>query len=107
MPGVGEVFEYLSRLREPLRIPNLSNHIGTLGLPDVRLPIEVSSILTAPIRYRGLVVGSIYLGRNFEDEESPRRMKKSWSDLPLSPRSSFRTRAYTERNGGREPTWKP
>ena len=69
MPGVGEVFEYLSRLREPLRIPNLSNHIGTLGLPDVRLPIEVSSILTAPIRYRGLVVGSIYLGRNFEDEE--------------------------------------
>ena len=69
MPGGWEVFQYLSELPQPLRVPDISSHTRSLGLPDLQLPIEVSPFLTAPIRYRGLAVGNIYLGRSDEDGE--------------------------------------
>lgn len=67
MPGGWEVFQYLSGLKEPLRVSNITSHIRSLGLPDLRLPVEVSFILTAPIKCRDLAVGNLYLGRHDED----------------------------------------
>ena len=62
------VYRYLSGLREPLRIRNYRDHIGSLGLSDF-LPFSVSSFLTAPIRHAGRAVGNIYLGKQGPGDE--------------------------------------
>ena len=70
------VYQYLSGLREPLRIRNYHDYIASVGLSDF-LPFSVSSFLTAPIRHAGRAEGNIYLakqepGGEFtqEDEET-------------------------------------
>ena len=80
IPGWPTHFAYLSRLPGPLRIPDLLSHIRSLGLPEMRPPIDVSekvSFLAFPVLHRRERVGSIYLaekegGREFtrEDEET-------------------------------------
>ncbi len=79
IPNWPKHFQYLSRLPGPLRIPDLLTHIRSLGLPELRPPIDVSekvSFLAFPVLHRGERVGSIYLaekelGQEFthEDEE--------------------------------------
>ena len=78
-PGWSKHFEYLSMIPGPLRVPDLLAHIESLGLPELRPPVEVServSFLAFPVLLRGERVGSIYLAekqgqREFiqEDEE--------------------------------------
>ena len=73
------LLECLSGLTEPLRVGNFFSHTSSLGFPDFRLPVPVSSdpaFLAAPIYHRGERMGHIYLlekdgGREFtpEDEE--------------------------------------
>ena len=80
MPGWPQHFEYLAGIPAPLRVPDLLEHIRSLGLPELRPPLEVSekvSFLAAPVLLRGQRVGSIYLaekeqGQGFtqEDEET-------------------------------------
>ena len=74
--GLG-FFEYLSGLTTPLRLSNITGYLGALGMGEFTPPIPVSSLLVAPIRHRGVGVGTIYLaheaeGREFsqEDEET-------------------------------------
>ena len=74
--GLG-FFEYLSGLKEPLRVSNITGHLSALGMPDFSPPMPASSLLVAPIRHQGVGVGTIYLaheaeGREFsqEDEET-------------------------------------
>ena len=74
------LLEYLTRLSEPLRLPDFFSHTRALGFPGFRLPLPVSeapAFLVAPVRHRGEVVGHIYLvdtadGREFTagDEET-------------------------------------
>ena len=54
-------FEYFRDLTEPLRVPDLHSYMKSQGLPELRLPMTLSSLLTAPIRHRGEGAGSIYL----------------------------------------------
>ena len=70
-------FERLSNLPGPLRVADFAGHVRALGLPELRLPVPVSSFLAAPIRHRGEGVGNIYAaksdpGTEFsrEDEET-------------------------------------
>lgn len=80
IPGWQEHFGYLARLDGPLRVPDLLEHLRSLGLPEMRPPVEVSpqvSFLGFPLLHRGQRAGSIYLaekegGREFtpEDEET-------------------------------------
>ena len=72
-----EFFEYLSGLEEPLRVSNIAGHLDALGMPEFSPPVSASALLVAPIRHRGVGVGTIYLahetaGREFsrEDEET-------------------------------------
>ena len=74
--GLG-FFEYLSGLREPLRVSDIDRHLKVLNMPDFLPSVPVSSVLVAPIRHLGVRVGTIYLahekgGREFtqEDEET-------------------------------------
>ena len=71
--GLG-FFEYLSGLEEPLRVSNTSGHLRALGMPEFLPPIAITSLMIAPIRHRGVGVGTIYLahgtdGREFTQED--------------------------------------
>ena len=80
VPEGTRLFEYLGSIEGPLRVTDLLGHMKSLGLPDFRLPVEVSpllSFLAAPVLHRGERVGNIYLagkepGEGFtrEDEET-------------------------------------
>ena len=71
LPDGVQLFEYLSGLPAPLRLPDLFGHLRSLGLPELRPPFAVGpvmSFLAAPVLHRGERVGNFYLG---EKEASP------------------------------------
>ncbi len=77
MPGGLGFFEYLSGLREPLRVSDVDRYLKVLNMPDFLPGVPVTSLLVAPILHRGTGVGTIYLahgpdGMEFtqEDEET-------------------------------------
>ena len=80
LPESRKHFEYLGRIPGPLRVPDILAHIRSLGLPELKPPLEVGekvSFLASPVLHRGERVGSIYLaekehGKEFtqEDEET-------------------------------------
>ena len=78
LPSGPQFFEYLSNIRESLRLRDFHSHTRALGLPEFRPPMPVSAVLSflgAPIRHRGEWVGAIYVGENEqeftrEDEET-------------------------------------
>ncbi len=75
-----EVFNYLNSLQEPIRIPDLSAHIRSVDLPELRQPLPLTnslSFLAAPVFHRGERMGNIFLGEkesggefSLEDEET-------------------------------------
>ena len=66
-PASMQFFEYLSGLREPLRVPDSHGHTRSLGLSEFRT-VPVKAFLSAPIRHQREGVGNIYLAR---DEDGP------------------------------------
>ena len=68
-------FEHLSRLPEPLRLPDFASYIRELGLPEIGPPIgPIGSFLSTPIRHLGRQVGNFYLsdkedGAEFSPED--------------------------------------
>ncbi len=71
--GLG-FFEYLSGLAEPLRVPNIDDHLRALNMPEFLPSVPVTSLLVAPIRHHGVGVGTIYLthgedGGEFSQED--------------------------------------
>ena len=74
--GLG-FFEYLSGLEEPLRVSDIDRHLRDLDMPRFLPSVPLRSLLVAPVRHQGIVIGTIYLahdteGREFsqEDEET-------------------------------------
>ncbi len=66
LPDALKLFEHLGNITQPMRLPDLSGHVRSLGLPEPRLPGGASlpkSFLAAPIRHRGERVGNIFLGK--------------------------------------------
>ena len=71
-------FEYVSRIREPLRLRDFHSHARALGLPEFPPAMTASSrlsFLAAPIRHRTEHMGAIYVDEkqgefNQEDEET-------------------------------------
>ena len=77
MPEGLKIFEYLSNIPGPLRVPDFASYTRSLGIPEFHLPTKISACLGAPISHRGEDVGNIYLakrepGQEFtrEDEET-------------------------------------
>ena len=62
-------FHYLNGIAEPLRIRDLLGHVREAGLPDLRVPMQVSAFLMTPIRCRGDRVGNIYIAKSGPGEE--------------------------------------
>ena len=72
LPDALKLFEHLGDTAEPLRLPDLSGHIRSLGLPEPRLPGGATlpkAFLAAPIRHRGERVGNIFLGKAGSDHD--------------------------------------
>ena len=64
LPGGMRLFEYLSGISEPLRLPDLLGHIRSLGLPEFRPPLAVGpvvSFLAAPVLHRDQRAGNVYV----------------------------------------------
>ena len=64
LPEGPGLFDYLCRLREPLRLRDFHAHTRSLGLPEFHPPMPVSpalSFLGAPIGHRGESVGNFFL----------------------------------------------
>ena len=77
MPEGPKIFEYLSTFPKPLRVRDFASHAQSLGFPEFRPPVEVSSYLATAIRHRGESVGNIHLAKgesaqafSREDEET-------------------------------------
>ena len=69
--GLG-FFEYLSGLPEPLRVSNIYSHLRELGMPEFMPSVPLTSLLVAPIRHRGVGIGTIYLGHEQDGREFTR-----------------------------------
>ena len=71
--GLG-VFQALTNISEPVRIPDLTEHVRGLGFGDfaIPLPVGVFSFLAAPIFHRGARVGHVFVGYKDAGEEFTR-----------------------------------
>ena len=72
MPEGLRLFEYLSKLPGPLRVPDFAGHARSMGLPEFRLPVPVSSFLVAPIRHRGVGAGNVSVAKREPSQEFSR-----------------------------------
>ncbi len=72
LPEGFRFLEHLSAMPDPLRLADFSAHMSSLGLPEFRPPVPVSSFLAAPIRHGGEGVGNIYLARSGPGQEFSR-----------------------------------
>ncbi|MDE2809267.1 MAG: response regulator [Gemmatimonadota bacterium] len=72
MPGGLKIFEYLSTIPGPLRVPDFASYTRSQDLPEFCLPTQISAYLGAPIRHRGENVGNIYLAMSEPGQEFTR-----------------------------------
>ena len=68
MPERILLFNYLRRIPETLRIPDLASHTISLGMAEFNA-LPVGPFLSAPLLYRGNFVGVIFLARDKGMEE--------------------------------------
>ena len=68
MPQGSDIFQALTSVTEPVRIPDLAAHVRGLGFADfsIPLPVRVFSFLAAPMFHLGRRVGHVFVG--YKDE---------------------------------------
>ena len=74
MPEGLKIFEYLTTIPGPLRIPDIVSYLRSQGFSEFHPPTEISvrACLRAPIRHRGENVGNIYLAKSEPGQEFTR-----------------------------------
>ena len=72
LPEGPQIFEYLTTIPGPLRVPDFASYILSQDLPEFRPPTQMSACLGAPIRHRGENVGHIYLAKSEPGQEFTR-----------------------------------
>ena len=70
LPQGERVFECLSAVREPLRTPDLSEHVRSMGLTGG--PLLMKTFLGIPVRHQGRHVAHFYLGEKEGDRQFTR-----------------------------------
>ncbi len=65
------IFQALTGISEPVRLPDLAAHVRALGFRDfsIPLPVGVFRFMAAPIFHRGDRVGHIFVGDREDGEE--------------------------------------
>ena len=72
IPGSAEFSRYLNGVPDPLRINDLASYMRSLDMPEWNPPVAVASLLVAPIRSKGVRLGSIYVAKGEPDGEFTR-----------------------------------
>ncbi len=64
MPDGLRLFESLTEVSEPLRLPDLVDYVRTLGFAgfSIPLPVGVFRFMSAPMFHRGVRVGHVFVG---------------------------------------------
>ena len=64
MPEGLRIFQSLTDISEPVRVPDLAEHVRGLGFGDFSIPLLVGvfSFLAAPVFHRGVQVGHVFVG---------------------------------------------
>ena len=70
-PDSWQLFESLTTISEPLRLPDLVEHVHALGFPEftIPLPVGVFRFMAAPMFHRGARVGYVFVGGKENGEE--------------------------------------
>ena len=73
-PDRWRLFESLTSISEPLRLPDLAEHIRALGFTDftIPVPVEVFRFMAAPVFHRGGRMGHVFVGDKEGGEEFSR-----------------------------------
>ena len=71
IPEGPKIFEHLTTIPGPLRIPDFASYLRSQDLPKLHLPTQMSACLVIPIRHRGEHVGHIYLAKSEPGQEFP------------------------------------
>ncbi len=72
MPEGLRIFQSLTEISEPLRLPDLVEHVRGLGFADFTIPMTVGPVyrfLAAPMFHRGVRVGHVFVGDREDGEE--------------------------------------
>ena len=71
MPEGLAIFQSLTNISAPMRVPDVVEHIRALGFADfsVPLPVGVFRFMAAPMFYRGGRVGHVFVGDKEDGEE--------------------------------------
>ena len=74
MPDGTRIFESLTGITEPVRIPDLGEHVRGLGFDAFTIPLPVGALrfLAAPMFHRGARVGHVFVGDKEGGEEFTR-----------------------------------
>ena len=64
MPDGVRIFESLTAISEPMRVPDLAEHVRSVGFPEfsIPLPVGVFRFMAAPLSHRGARVGHVFVG---------------------------------------------
>ena len=71
-PASSRIFDYFNGLQEPLRVPDLQDHLRAEGLPELNMPEGISpsvANLSAPVFHHGECLGHIFLGESESKKE--------------------------------------
>ena len=68
------IFQALTNVSEPMRIPDLAEHVRSLGFTGftIPLPVDVFRFMAAPMFHRGVRVGHVFVGDREDGEEFSR-----------------------------------
>ena len=69
MPDGLRIFQALTDISEPLRLPDLVEHLGGLGLTAPTPVGPVYRFMSAPMFHRGVRVGHVFVGNTEDGEE--------------------------------------
>ena len=72
MPDGLRIFQSLTGISEPLRLPDLVEHLRALGFTEFTIPMTVGPVyrlLATPMLHRGVRVGHVFVGDREDGEE--------------------------------------
>ena len=71
MPDGLRIFQSLTNISEPMRTPDLAEHVHAMGFTEftIPLPVEVFRFMAAPMFHRGVRVGHVFVGDREDGEE--------------------------------------
>ena len=74
MPEGLSVFQALTGISEPMRVPDLTEHVRALGFTEfsIPLPVGVFRFMSAPMFHRGGRMGHVFMGDKENGEEFSR-----------------------------------